>query len=110
MTFCHPVTLSPACLFHGAVQRLKTRDLEGDALRRAVRAAIAVPLSAAVSFLVVGGSAAPLFTIIGGFCLRLLSDFRGTGRGGALATWGVGFTGAVLLTVGTWWLPCRGSR
>jgi hypothetical protein len=83
------------------IQLLKTRDLEGDALRRAVRAAIAVPLSAAVSFLVVGGSAAPLFTIIGAFWLMVLVDFPGNRQGRALAHCGVGFNGTVLITVGT---------
>jgi hypothetical protein len=101
MTFCHPVMLTPACLFHGAVQRLKSRDLEGDGLRRAVRAAIAVPLSAAVSFLVVGGSAAPLFTIIGAFWLMVLVDFPGNRKGRALAHCGVGLNGTVLISVGT---------
>lgn len=99
--FCHPVMLTPACLFHGAVERLRTRDLEGDALRRAVRAAIAVPLSAAVSFLVVGGSQAPLFTIIGAFWLMVLVDFPGNRQGRALAHCGVGFNGAVLIALGT---------
>ncbi|MDT5102776.1 MAG: hypothetical protein QOI25_289 [Mycobacterium sp.] len=93
--------LTPACLFHGAVERLRTRDLEGDALRRAVRAAIAVPLSAAVSFLVVGGSQAPLFTIIGAFWLMVLVDFPGNRQGRALAHCGVGFNGAVLIALGT---------
>ena len=101
ITFCHPVMLTPACLFHGAVERLRTRDLEGDALRRAVRAAIAVPLSAAVSFLVVGGTQAPLFTIIGAFWLMVLVDFPGNRQGRALAHCGVGFNGAVLIALGT---------
>jgi uncharacterized membrane protein YgaE (UPF0421/DUF939 family) len=93
--------LTPADLFRGAVARLRTRDPEGDALRRAVRAAVVVPLAAAVSFFVVGGSQAPLFTIIGAFWLLVLVDFPGNRQGRALAHCGVGFNGAVLITLGT---------
>jgi hypothetical protein len=56
--------LMRARCFRGAVERLRTRDPERDALRRAGRAAIVVPLAAAVSFFVVGGSQAPLFTAL----------------------------------------------
>ena len=93
--------LTRADLIRGAVARLRTRDPEGDALRRAVRAAVVVPLAAAVSFFVVGGSQAPLFTIIGAFWLLVLVDFPGNRQGRALAHCGVGLNGAVLITLGT---------
>jgi uncharacterized membrane protein YccC len=91
----------PAGLWHVVSERLRTGDPERDALRRAVRAAIVVPLAAAVSFMVVGGSQAPLFTIVGALWLMVLVDFPGNRRGRALAHCGVGFNGAVLITVGT---------
>jgi uncharacterized membrane protein YccC len=93
--------LTPADLIRGAVARVRTRDPEGDALRRAVRAAVVVPLAAAVSFFIVGGSQAPLFTIIGAFWLLVLVDFPGNRQGRALAHCGVGLNGAVLITLGT---------
>src|SRR3982074_3506728 len=93
--------LTPAGLLPGAVERLQTRDPERDALCRAVRAAIVVPLAAAVSFFLVAGSQAPLFTIIGAFWLMVLVDFPGNRQGRALAHCGVGFNGAVLIALGT---------
>ena len=86
---------------HGAVERLRTRDPERDGLRRAVRAAIVVPVAAAVTFVVVGGSQAPLFAIVGAFWLMVLVDFPGDRRRRALAHCGVGLNGAVLITLGT---------
>jgi hypothetical protein len=93
--------LTPAGLLHGAVERLRTRDPERDGLRRAVRAAIVVPVAAAASFSVAGGSQAPFFTIIGAFWLMVLVDFPGNRQRRALAHCGVGFNGAVLITLGT---------
>jgi uncharacterized membrane protein YccC len=90
-----------ARLFHPTIERLRTGDPDHDGLRRAVRAAIVVPLAAAVSFVVVGSSQAPLFTIIGAFWLMVLVDFPGSRQRRALAHCGVGFNGAVLITVGT---------
>jgi hypothetical protein len=83
--------LTPAGLFRREVERLRTRDPELHALRRAVRAAIVVPLAAAVSFLVVGGSQAPLFTIIGSIWLMVLS--LAIGRAVRLPTAGWDSTG-----------------
>jgi Fusaric acid resistance protein-like len=91
----------PAGLLHVVSERLHKGDPERDALRRAVRAAIVVPVAAAVSFFVVGGSQAPLFTIVGALWLMVLVDFPGSRQGRALAHCGVGFNGAVLITVGT---------
>lgn len=59
---------------------LQQRDPEYDALRRAARAAIVVPIAAAASFLVAGDSQAPMFAIFGSVALLIITDFPGTGR------------------------------
>ncbi len=92
-------------LWHRAVDRIRQRDPERDALRRAVRAAVIVPLAAAVSFAVGGGSQTPLFTIFGSFALMVLADFPGNRQTRAVAYAGLGINGAVLITLGTWVAP-----
>jgi len=87
-------------LWRRAADRLRQRDPEHDALRRALRAAIVVPLAAAVSF-AVGGSQAPLFAIFGSVALLIVTDFPGNRSARALAYAGLGFNGAVLITLGT---------
>ena len=42
-----------------------------------MRAAVVVPLAAALSFAVAGNSQTPLFTIFGSFALMVLADFPG---------------------------------
>ncbi len=81
--------------------RIRERDPEFDALRRAVRAAVVVPSAAAVSFAVAGGSQTPLFTIFGSFALMVLADFPGNTQTRAVAYAGLGINGAVLITLGT---------
>ena len=93
--------LTPAGLSRKAVERVRTRDPERDALRRALRAAIVVPIAAGVSFLAVGGTQAPLFTVIGSIWLMVLVDFPGTRQVRALAYCGLGLNGAVLIILGT---------
>jgi fusaric acid resistance family protein len=93
--------LTPPYLIRRAVQRLRSRDPEYDALLRAVRAAIVVPLAAAVSFTIAGNSQTPLFAIFGSFALMVLADFPGNRQTRALAYAGLGFNGAVLITLGT---------
>ena len=83
------------------LQRIRARDPEFDALRRAARAAIMLPIAAAVSFAVGGGSQTPLFTIFGSVALLILVDFPGNRPARALAYFGLGFNGAVLITLGT---------
>jgi uncharacterized membrane protein YccC len=83
-----------------AVNRLDARDPERDGLRRAVRAAIVVPIAAAVSF-GIGASQTPLFTIFGSFALMVIADFPGNRQNRALAYAGLGLNGAVLITLGT---------
>lgn len=88
-------------LWRRAVDRIRQRDPEFDALRRALRAAIVVPVAAAVSFAVAGGSQTPLFTIFGSVALLILVDFPGNRPARALAYGGLAFNGAVLITLGT---------
>src|SRR6478752_6011936 len=80
---------------------MRARDPEYDALRRALRAAIVLPVAAAVSFAVGGGSQTPLFTIFVSVALLILVDFPGNRPARALAYCGLGFNGALLITLGT---------
>lgn len=93
--------LTPGVLWRRAADRVGERDPERDALRRAARAAIVLPTAAAVSFTVGAGSQTPLFTIFGSVALLILVDFPGNRPARALAYGGLGFNGAVLITVGT---------
>jgi Fusaric acid resistance protein-like len=96
-------------LWRRLADRLRQRDPEHDALRRALRAAIIVPLAAAISFAVGGGSQTLLFTIFGSVALLIVVDFPGNRPARALAYGGLGINGAVLITLGTlvagypWW-------
>jgi hypothetical protein len=84
---------------------MRARDPQYDALRRALRAAIVLPISAAVSFAVGGGSQTPLYTIFGSVALLIMVDFPGNRPARALAYCGLGLNGAVLITVGTFVAP-----
>ncbi|MGZ6777679.1 MAG: FUSC family protein [Mycobacterium sp.] len=104
------MTSGPAGLLRRAVftlsaprvrARIRERDPEFDALRRALRAAVVVPSAAAVSFAIAGGSQTPLFTIFGSFALMVLADFPGNTQTRAVAYAGLGINGAVLITLGT---------
>ncbi len=88
-------------LWRRASDRIRQRDPEHDALRRAARAAVVVPIAAAVSFAVGGGSQTPMFTIFGSVALLILVDFPGNRPARALAYCGLGFNGAVLIVLGT---------
>ncbi|BBZ78908.1 fusaric acid resistance protein [Mycolicibacterium anyangense] len=92
---------TPAALWSRMVRRIRTRDPENDGARRALRAAIVIPIAAAVSFTVGGGSQAPLFTIFGSIALLIVVDFPGNVNARALAYTGLGFNGAVLISMGT---------
>ena len=77
------------------------RDPDGDAARKALRAAIFIPLAAAASFAVAGDTQTPIFTILGCIALLIATDFPG-GRGTrALGYCGLAINGAVLITVAT---------
>ncbi|MDV3123302.1 FUSC family protein [Mycobacterium sp. 21AC1] len=93
--------LTPVELWHRAADRLRDRDPEHDALRRAARAAIVLPIAAAIGFAVGAGSQTPLFSIFGAVSLLITADFPGNRPARALAYGGLAFNGAVLIVLGT---------
>ena len=94
---------SGACsdVLRRAAERLSARDPDGDALRRALRAAIVVPIAGIVGYSVAGLSQTALFTLLGAIWLLGLVDLPGNRRARALGYCGLGFNGAVLISVGT---------
>ena len=81
--------------------QIQSRDPERDGLRRAIRAAIVLPIAAAVSFAIAGNTQAPVVTIIGAIALLIAADFPGTVGPRALADAGLTVNGIVLITLGT---------
>lgn len=81
--------------------QIQSRDPERDGLRRAIRAAIVLPIAAAVSFAIAGNTQAPVVTIIGAIALLIAADFPGTVGPRALAYAGLTVNGIVLITLGT---------
>src|SRR5262245_14726783 len=90
-----------ADLWHRAVQRVRERDPEHDAARRALRAGIVLPIAAAVGFAIGGGSQTPMFAIFGSVALLITVDFPGNRPARALAYCGLGLNGVILITVGS---------
>lgn len=82
-------------------EHLRQRDPERDGARRALRAAIFIPLAAAASFAVAGDNQTPIFTILGSIALLIAADFPGTMGTRALGYFGLAINGAVLITLGT---------
>lgn len=93
--------LTPAVLWRRAIDRVRRRDPEHDAARRAVRAAIVLPVAAALGFALGSGSQTPLFAIFGSVALLITVDFPGNRPARALAYGGLGINGVVLITLGT---------
>jgi hypothetical protein len=91
--------------FRRLVDRLHDRDPGRDGLRRAVRAAIAIPLAAAVSYLVARNAQTPVFTLVGSMALMVAADFPGSRPNRALAYGSLAVTGALFITLGTWAAP-----
>ncbi|MGB3483464.1 MAG: FUSC family protein [Mycobacterium sp.] len=83
-----------------ALDRVENRDPELDAFRRAARAALVIPISAGIGFLV-GNGQTPLFAIFGSIALLIVVDFPGNRAGRATCYAGLGGIGAVLITLGT---------
>jgi uncharacterized membrane protein YccC len=83
-----------------ALDRLESRDPELDALRRAARAGLVLPVSAGVGFLF-GGGETPLFAIFGSIALLIVVDFPGNRSGRAVAYAGLALVGAALIVLGT---------
>ena len=93
--------LTPAGLWSRAKDRINQRDPEHDAFRRAIRAAIVLPIAAAVGFAIGSGSQTPLFAIFGSVALLITVDFPGNRPARALAYGGLGINGFVLITIGS---------
>ncbi|MFN0141963.1 MAG: FUSC family protein [Mycobacterium sp.] len=83
------------------LQQLRERDPERDGFRKALRAAIFMPIAAAASFAVAGDTQTPIFTILGSIALLIAADFPGSLGTRALGYCGLAFNGVVLITVGT---------
>jgi len=81
--------------------RATERDPEHDALRRASRAAVILPLTALAGLTAGGGSQTTMFAIFGAVALLIVADFPGNRPARTLAYVGLGCNGAVLITVGT---------
>ena len=81
--------------------QLRKRDPERDGVRRALRAAIFIPIAAAASFAVAADNQTPIFTILGSIALLIAADFPGTGGTRALSYCGLAINGALLITLGT---------
>lgn len=79
---------------------VRSRDHGFDALRRAVRTAIIVPIVAALA-VHVGGPQTPLFAIFGTIALLVLVDFPGNRTRRAVSFAGLAVVGYVFITVGT---------
>jgi hypothetical protein len=82
-------------------QQLRSKDPERDALRRAIRAGIMVPLTAGFAVVVVGGKVVPLYAMLGAFWLLVVTDFPGNRQQRAVAYLGLAVNGLVLISVGT---------
>ena len=85
--------------------RLHARDPGHDGLRRALRAAIAIPIAATISYLVADNAQTPVFTLVGSIALMVAADFPGALPARALAYCSLGVNGAILIALGTWAAP-----
>ena len=94
---------------HGDPARLRHPDgrpdsyprPENDAARRALRAAIVIPVAAALSFAIAGPTQTPVFTLVGSIALLIVANFPGTTGNRALGYLGLAVNGAILITLGT---------
>jgi Fusaric acid resistance protein-like len=87
------------------VELLRIKDPEREALRRAMRAAIVIPLAAGFTVVVVGGTVAPLFTLLGAFWLLVTTEFPGNRQQRGVAYLGLAFNMSLLITIGTLLAP-----
>lgn len=88
-------------IFTGLIDRLHNRDPEHDGLRRALRAAIVLPIAAAVGFAIAPNTYTPVIAIIGSIALLIAVDFPGTVGPRAMAYCGLALNGFILITLGT---------
>lgn len=87
-------------MLHRLLDHIEARDPEHDALRRAARAALVIPISAGIGF-AFGHGQTPLFSIFGSIALLIVVDFPGNRAGRAVSYAGLAVIGAVLITLGT---------
>jgi uncharacterized membrane protein YccC len=96
---------SPAVRRQQLRDRLRDKDPEYDALRRATRAGLVLPVVAvaglAAGTAVGSTSQTTMFAIFGAVALLVVVDFPGNRPARALAYAGLGFNGTVLITLGT---------
>ncbi|MCB1265878.1 MAG: FUSC family protein [Mycobacterium sp.] len=92
---------TPAELMRRVTTRIRQRDPEGEAARRAFRAAIFIPIAAALGFAVAGDTQTPLFALVGSIALLIAADFPGTAATRAMAYAILAVVGTVLITVAT---------
>jgi Fusaric acid resistance protein-like len=92
-------------LIQQARERLRAKDPERDGLRRAIRAGITVPLAAGFTVVVVGGTVAPLFTLLGAFWLLVTTEFPGNRQQRGVAYLGMALNMSLLITIGTLLAP-----
>jgi len=97
--------LTPPAVLRRGLDWLDSRDPEHDALRRAARAAIVIPLAAAIGFGIGGDGQTPLFAIFGSVALIIVVDFPGNRRGRGAAYGGQAIISSVLITLGSWVAP-----
>lgn len=81
--------------------RIRDRDPERDALRRALRAGLTLPVAALAGITIGGGSQTTMFAIFGSVALLIVADFPGNRPARAVAYLGLGLNGAVLIALGT---------
>jgi uncharacterized membrane protein YccC len=97
----HPVMLIRVPSIRQTLELLRSNDPERDALRRAIRAAIMVPLTAGIAFALVGGRVTPLYALLGAFWLLVVTEFPGNRQQRAVAYLGLTVNGIVLIAIGT---------
>ena len=86
--------------FRGFRSALAARDPDFDGLRRAARAGLGVPASAALGFSL-GHGQGPLFAIFGATAMLIMVDFPGTPARRAVSYAGLTLFGAALIVLGT---------
>ncbi|WP_099025415.1 FUSC family protein [Mycolicibacterium palauense] len=95
-----PSRSGPVALLRRALDWLESRDPELDALRRAARAALVIPVAAGIGF-AFGGGQTPLFATFGSIALLVMVDFPGNRSGRAVAYVVLALVGAGMITLGT---------
>ena len=91
--------------FRRLTDRLRERDPSRDGLHRALRAGIAIPIAALLSFAIAGDTQAPVFALVGSIGLLIVTDFPGGTGARALAYCGMAINGTALIALGTWAAP-----